>query len=268
MIKAKRRKIFFLLIVVLLILVFSNFQVRAKDKKIRIMAAASLTEMFTDLAEEYEIEKNVKIECNFAGSQALYSQIRMGVGADIFASANVKYMEKLHESKIVKNSKIFAQNKLIAAVNKESKIDELNDLAAKKLKLVIADKSVPVGSYTIQMLDKQKNNFLLGSNFKEKFMANVVSKEVDVKSVVYKVYLGEADAGIVYQTDITPLIAEKLNIIEIADKYNIIASYPIAVLNSSHSKDIAQEFIDYIYSDQGGKILSSYGFTKVGSDNY
>jgi len=116
------------------------------------------------------------------------------------------------------------------------------------------------------MLNKEKDNSQLESDFKEKFMNNVVSKEVDVKSVVNKIYLGEVDAGIVYQTDITPKTSEKLKVIEIEDSYNVIASYPIAVLNFSANKKEAQDFIEYIYSDAGGKILDKYRFVRVGSD--
>ncbi|RAK11795.1 molybdate transport system substrate-binding protein [Halanaerobium saccharolyticum] len=266
MIKLKNNSICCLFMLILVVTAIFNFPVKAAESKIRVMAAASLTEMFTELAEEYEVKSGVEVECNFAGSQALYSQLIMGVGADVFASANIKYMDQLKDSKLVEDPKIFAENKLIAAVNKESGIDKFSELALEKVKLVIADESVPVGSYTIQMLNKEKNNSQLDKDFKEKFMNNVVSKEVDVKSVVNKVYLGEVDAGIVYQTDITPKTAEKLKVIEIEDNYNVTASYPIAVLNSSHNKKEALNFIEYIYSDAGGKILDKYGFTKVGSD--
>lgn len=264
MLRLASKKIVFPFIV--LILFSFGSQIKAEENKIRVMAAASLTEMFTELAAEYEAQKYGEVECNFAGSQALYSQISLGVSADIFASANLKYMEQLQSLEMVEEPKIFAQNKLIVAVNKESSINEFCDLAAGGVKLVIADESVPVGSYTLKMLDKEKNNTQLDSDFKEKFMANVVSKEVDVKSVVNKIYLGEVDAGIVYQTDITPESAERLNVIEIDAKYNVTASYPIAVLNSSDNKQIARDFIDYIYSESGGEILAKYGFSKVGSD--
>jgi len=108
MIKLKRSKIISLFMFILLILIFFSFSIRAEEK-IRVMAAASLTEMFTELAEAYESESGVEVECNFAGSQALYSQIIMGVGADIFASANVKYMDQLEEKEIVEDPKIFAK---------------------------------------------------------------------------------------------------------------------------------------------------------------
>jgi molybdate transport system substrate-binding protein len=117
------------------------------------------------------------------------------------------------------------------------------------------------------MLTKENSNPDLGENFKAEFMENVVSKELDVKSVVNKIYLGEADAGVVYQTDLTPTTKKKVTMLKITDKYNIIASYPIALLKSSQNKEAAQQFIDYIYSDEGSNILVKYCFSRPGMDS-
>jgi molybdate transport system substrate-binding protein len=177
-------------------------------------------------------------------------------------------MNQLKEAEMVIEPAIFAKNKLIIAVSKTSdKIVKIADLTAGDIKIVIADESVPVGGYTIKMLTKENSNPDLGENFKAEFMENVVSKELDVKSVVNKVYLGEADAGIVYQTDLTPTTKKKVTMLKIAEKYNIIASYPIALLKSSQNKEAAQQFIDYIHSDDGSNILVKYGFSRPGMDS-
>lgn len=261
-------KVFFLGIVLLLMVIFLGYNYVQAEEPVRVMAAASLTEVFTELAQTFTEKTGIIVECNFAGSQALYSQIKLGVNADIFASANIKYMNQLEEAEMVIEPAIFAKNKLIIAVSKASdKIAKIADLTAGDIKIVIADESVPVGGYTIKMLTKENSNPDLGENFKAEFMENVVSKELDVKSVVNKVYLGEADAGVVYQTDLTPTTKKKVTMLKIADKYNIIASYPIALLRSSQNKKAAQQFIDYIYSDEGSNILVKYGFSRPGMDS-
>ncbi|AGB41188.1 molybdenum ABC transporter, periplasmic molybdate-binding protein [Halobacteroides halobius DSM 5150] len=235
----------------------------AEKKNIRIMAAASLTEVFNDLKAGFESKHHdIKLEINYAGSQALYSQIKSGVTADLFASANIKYMNQLDEADMVVDPTIFAHNKLVIAVFKETEniINGIEDLVQKGVELVIADKSVPVGGYTIQMLNKQVNNPKLSSDYKEKFLDAVISKELDVKSVVAKVELGAADAGVVYKTDVNASNLEKVKVVNIKDKYNVIATYPIALLKG-HKKG-AKKFLNYLYSKEGGRILEKHGFIK------
>ncbi|GAB6098271.1 molybdate ABC transporter substrate-binding protein [Halanaerocella petrolearia] len=227
------------------------------------MAAASLTEVFNDLKKEFETKYNSKLEINYAGSQALYSQIKAGVGADIFASANIKYIRQLDETDLVINPTIFAHNKLVIAVSKRNNdIHGMSDLVQDGVKLVIADESVPVGRYTKQMLDKQVNNPKLSSDYKESFLDAVVSKELDVKSVMAKVELGEVDAGVGYKTDVNASNLEQVRVIDIADQYNVIATYPIALLKgiSLQDKEIANKFLDYLYSKEGRRILTEHGF--------
>ncbi|GAB6098732.1 molybdate ABC transporter substrate-binding protein [Halanaerocella petrolearia] len=233
---------------------------------LRIMAAASLIEVFTDLEQGFE-EKypNIEVDCNYAGSQALFSQIKSGVTADIFASANVKYMNQLEESDMVIEPSVFAQNKLVVAVLKgNKKIQTINDFVEKDVKLVVADKSVPVGQYTIEMLDKVDKSGKFVENYKTKFLNSIDSKELDVKSVVSKIELGEADAGVVYKTDIIASNQEKVRGINIPNQYNIVTTYPIALLkvgNQQH-QEASKNFLDYLYSLEGRKILTKYGFIK------
>lgn len=256
------------LVLMTLFMVGYQGTVAAEDTTtIRIMAAASLTEVFNDLKECFETKyDSIQLEINYAGSQALYSQIEMGVAADIFASANIKYMNQLQEVDMVINPTVFAHNKLVIAVSKEAGIDinSIADLIKDGVKLIIADESVPVGRYTVQMVDKQTSNPELAVDFKDEFMAAVLSKELDVKSVVAKVELGEADAGIVYKTDVNASNRDAVRIVDIEDKYNVIATYPIAVLKgiSSEHEKAANEFLDYLYSAEGGKILERHGFIK------
>lgn len=263
------RKIILVILINCVLFVFGCQDVNNGEETvtIRIMAAASLTEVFTELKNEFESSvEDINLEINFAGSQALYSQIQSGVSADIFASANIKYMHKLEEADMAKDSTVFAHNKLVAAVSKSTSynIESFVDLLDSGVKLVIADESVPAGRYTLQMLEKQKGNPEMPSNFQDMFLANVISKQLDVKSIVAKLELGEADAGIVYKTDINSSNMDKVRIVDIKDEYNVIANYPISIIKgiSSEKEEVARKFLDYLYSLKGERILEKHGFIK------
>ncbi len=261
------KKVTMIILLIILFLSFNQVMVFAEEGSIRIMAAASLTEVFNALKAGFEEKyQGIRLEINYAGSQALFSQINMGVAADIFASANIKYMDQLQGLDMVVNPTIFAHNKLLIAVFKKTEIDiqSFEDLIKNDIKLVIADESVPVGRYTVQVLEKQSKKQGLVADFQEKFIDNVISKELDVKSVVAKVELGEADAGIVYKTDVNSSNKDNIMIVNIEDKYNVIADYPIALLKGISRKngEIANKFLDYLYSSEGGRILEEHGFVK------
>ncbi|MFP4661473.1 MAG: molybdate ABC transporter substrate-binding protein [Halanaerobiales bacterium] len=267
----KKIALLFSIFAVLLSLTINGFfypiRVSAEEGTIRIMAAASLTEVFNDLKAAFEEKYDgIEVEINYAGSQALFSQIQMGVTADIFASANIKYMNQLEESDMVRKPTVFAYNELVIAVSKESQLDiqNIEDLTKDDLKLLIAEESVPLGRYTIQMLEKQSENPILPVGFKQKFFENILSKELDVKSIMAKIELGVVDAGIVYQTDVNASNKDVVEIINIEDKYNVLATYPIAILNGLNpvNEEMAGKFLDYLYSDEGGMILEKHGFVK------
>jgi molybdate transport system substrate-binding protein len=139
----------------------------------------------------------------------------------------------------------------------------LRDLANPGLKLVLADKSVPAGNYTLQALDKLSADPAYGGDFKERVLANVVSYESNVRQVLSKVELGEADAGMVYATDAR---AAKVDTIEIEDKYNVLARYYIAPLKDASHPDAAKRFIEYTLSEEGQRTLESYGFGRADQD--
>jgi molybdate transport system substrate-binding protein len=135
----------------------------------------------------------------------------------------------------------------------------LKDLAKVGLKLDIADASVPVGNYTLQVLDKLSADPTYGGDFKNQVLARVVSKENDVKQVVSKVSLGEADAGVVYTTD-AQVAVDRLTTVDIPDQFNVIAVYPIAVIKGGANPTLAQRFVDYVVSVDGQAVLKKYGF--------
>ena len=147
---------------------------------------------------------------------------------------------------------IFTRNILTVIIPKDNPagLKELKDLTKPGIKLIFEDASVPAGNYTLQILDKLSADPAYGSDFKTKVLANVVSKETDVKAVVSKVGLGEGDAGVVYTTD-AQVATDKLSTIAIPDKYNVIATYPIAVLKSSPNEALASKFVDFVMGADG-----------------
>ena len=230
---------------------------------LNVFAAASLTESFNEIKTKYHAaHPNVTINYNFAGSQALVQQLQNGASADIFASADQANMDKASKAGLVAQAQIFARNKLtvIVPASNPKNVSTLKDLAQKGLKLVVAAPSVPVGKYGGQILDKLGKDPSYGASYEASVKANVVSQEDNVKAVVNKVQLDEADAGIVYLTDVTPALSSKVKDIEIPDNFNVIAQYPIATTkNATHSKE-ASDLEQYILSSDGQAILAKYHF--------
>lgn len=230
-----------------------------------VLAAASLTESFTELGLLFESRHpGVKVTFNFAGSQQLAQQLDQGAEADVFASASKKYMDAaVTSSRVVSGTaKTFVKNRLVVIFPKDSPggLTELKDLAKPGLKLDLADKTVPVGQYTLDFLDKAVKDPEFGAQFKDDVLQNVVSYEDNVKAVVTKVSLGEADAGIVYVTDITPDAAGKVDRLDIPDALNTIATYPIAAISDSKNSELAQAFVDLVLSPDGQAVMAKYGF--------
>ncbi|HNE05179.1 MAG TPA: molybdate ABC transporter substrate-binding protein, partial [Anaerolineales bacterium] len=232
-----------------------------EETTLTVFAAASLTDAFTEIGENFETANpGVTVTFNFAGSQALRTQIEEGAPADIFASASGKEMDAAIEGKFIAedSNQVFLTNKLVVILPADNPagLETLEDLANSGVKIVLAAEEVPVGNYARQALDLMNGSF--GADFKDKVLANVVSNEDNVKQVVSKVQLGEADAGIVYTSD--AVAAPELKSIEIPAELNVIAKYPIAPLVKSENADLAQAFMDYVLSDEGQAILAKWGF--------
>jgi molybdate transport system substrate-binding protein len=235
-----------------------------EPRTLTVFAAASLTDVFTEIGSSFEAaHPEVKVTFNFAGSQALRTQIEEGAPADVFASANTKEMDTLAAENFVAQDipQIFLTNKLIVILpaDNPANIGKLEDLAMPGIKLVLAAEDVPVGKYARQALDQMNGPF--GTDFKDKVLSNVVSNEDNVKQVVTKVLLGEADAGIVYTSD--AVAAPNLKTIEIPTTLNVIAQYPIAPLIRSANADLASQFVEYILSTEAQDTLKKWGFYPI-----
>lgn len=233
---------------------------------LNIFAAASLTESFNQIKQDYQAtHPNIKITYNFNGSQALEQQIANGASADIFASADAANMKKASDAGLVDSSQVFAQNKLVCIVptSNPGHITTLKDLAKPGVKIDFGAPAVPVGKYGLQILDKLGKSPDYGAAYEKSVKANIVSQEENVKAVVQKVELGEADAGIVYLTDVTSAASGKVTKVTIPDQYNVIANYPIAVTKNDKNSTEAQAFITYLLSSSGQSVLTRYHFISV-----
>lgn len=230
---------------------------------LKVFVASSLKASFTEIKSKYEASHaGITISYDFDGSQILENQLANGAAADIFASADQLHMQKASDAGLVGTSQIFAKNKLIVIVprNNPAKIYSLKDLANKGVKIDVADASVPAGQYSLQILDNLSKSAGYGLAYENSVKANIVSRETNVEAVVQKVQLGEADAGIVYQTDVTPAIADKVSVIDIPENLNVIAEYPIAVTKHTANANEAQAFVRYILSSDGQAALAKYHF--------
>jgi molybdate transport system substrate-binding protein len=212
---------------------------------ITVFAAASLTEVFPRIAPSPRY--------SFAGSDQLALQIRQGAPVDVYAAASPKYTQLLYRDGFVLKPVVFATNKLIILVPKSNpaNINTVYDLRREGIKLVIGDRTVPIGTYTRQILDT------LGIT--ADVTKNVVSQETDVKGIVTKVALGEADAGLVYRTDAKP-VASRTRSIALPDWAQPPIRYEVAVVKTSSNLTAARAFVKQVVSKRGRLLLAQAGF--------
>ena len=217
----------------------------AASTRITVYAAASLTQVFPRIAPNQHY--------NFAGSDTLAAQIEQGAPADVFASASPKQAELLYHDGFLRRPVVFATNKLVVIVpdSNPGRIKTVYDLRHSGLKLVIGASTVPVGAYTRQILDS------LGIT--QAVMKNVVDQESDVKGIVAKVALGEADAGFVYKTDARP-VASKVNAVLVPAWAQPPIRYEIGIVRSSSHRAAARAFVRHVTSLRGRRMLVRAGF--------
>jgi molybdate transport system substrate-binding protein len=243
-------------------------QEQPQQRDLIIFAAASLTESFTQIGRDFEAANpGTTVVLSFAGSQQLAQQLAQGAPADVLASANPRQMAVAIEAGRVEagTEQVFANNRLVVVVPADNpgEIETLQDLAQPGLKLVLAAEDVPVGAYSRSYLDKAAASGDFATGYREALLDNVVSYEQTVKAVLTKVVLGEADAGIVYTSDVTPAVADEVQQIEIPDDLNTIAIYPIAPVSDSKQPALADAFIAYVLSPEGQATLANFGFIPV-----
>ncbi len=221
-----------------------------------VFAAASLTEAFTEVGDAFMTSHpDASVTFNFAASSELVTQITQGAPADVFASADTKNMTKLVDADADAGAGpgdpvVFATNRseIIVAPGNPLGITGVADLADPELIVVTCAPEVPCGSYAAQIFEQAGIDVVPDSY------------EENVKAVVTKVTLGEADAGIAYATDVTAA-GSAASGVEIPADQNVVADYPITVTAESSNAELGQAFVDFVLSDRGRDILAGYGFT-------
>ena len=223
-----------------------------EEVTIRVFAAASLTQAFTTLGTQFEEDHpGTEVELNFGPSSGLAEQIGSGAPADVFASASPSNMETLVSAGDVEDPQDFATNSMEIAVPPDNPagIRSLEDLARPGVKIALCQAQVPCGKVAAEVFANAD------------LTVQPVTEEVDVKSVLTKVTLGEVDAGVVYVTDVLAA-GDAVTGIEIPASQNASTSYPIAALDGSEHQTEAAEFVDLVLSADGAKVLEEAGFTQ------
>ena len=236
----------------------------AEGGDLTVFAAASLTATFEQIKTDLEAANpDLTITYNFAGSPALVTQLSEGAEADVFASASRAQMANAVEAGVIASDpEVFTRNRLTVVVPADNPEDIQSpaDLANEGVDLVLAAPEVPVGQYARESACKMAADAATyGEGFLDGFAANVVSNEDNVKAVLTKVQLGEAEAGIVYTTDVTADVAADVLQIEIPAEVNVVATYPIAPVEGGDAA-LADAFIAYLLGPAGQATLAEFGF--------
>jgi len=220
------------------------------DSQLTVLAASSLQDPLTAYGESFD---GAEVRSSFAGSDTLAAQIRQGAAADLFASADTDYPAELHRLGLVEQPVVFAANELVIAVPAGSNVSSLADLAEPGRKIVIGDPSVPVGSYTREVLKR------LPVRKREGILANVRSEEPEVSSIVAKLGNGAADAGFVYVTDVRAA-GGGLRAIRLPEALRPSVAYAAAVVRGGGQQELAQRYLDGLLNGRGALDLRRAGF--------
>jgi len=234
--------------------------------QLTVFAAASLTDAFGKMKTDLEAaHPRLSIAYNFAGSQTLVTQLKEGAQTDVFASADTMQMNAaITNGSIDGNPVTFVHNRLVIVTPKDNPagIASAADLAKPGLRLVLAQAEAPVGRYARQAICAMHGDTTTyGEAFADHVGGNVVSEEENVRDVLAKVQLGEADAGIVYVSDAASA-GDDVQRIDIPDAANVLANYPIAAVNGGN-RALADAFIVYVLSLDGQATLADFGFEPV-----
>ncbi|MCX4246227.1 molybdate ABC transporter substrate-binding protein [Paraliomyxa miuraensis] len=230
----------------------------ATSRTLTVLAASSLTHAFGELEADFEASHpGVDVVVSTAGSQALRVQIEHGAPADVFASANAEHMQALVSPGLVKDAQVFAEGELVLVVpqGNPAGITSLEQLPQAR-RVVLATAEVPVGRYSRTMLDRAEQRY--GPGFRARVEERVVSLEANVRLSLAKVELAEADATVVYRTDAAA--AHGVEVIELPNDVNVIATYHVGVLTTASEPALAEAFVTHLRSSAGRTVLERHGF--------
>jgi molybdate transport system substrate-binding protein len=238
----------------------------ATENELVVFAASSLRDAFGKLARDFEASHpGTHVALNFAGTSQLRAQVEQGAPADVFASADEEHMTALLKASRAAGPVSFTRNEPVLVVAKDSAkaIKSLADLP-KASRLVFGSPDVPIGRYSLQILDRAAAT--LGADFRLRVEAKVVSHELNVRQVLAKVSLGEAQAGFVYRSDVQGKL-DGITVVTLPKEYNVIAAYPIAVLTDAPHPKLARDWITLVMSAAGQRVFREAGFLPVGEDS-
>jgi len=234
------------------------------DGTVTVLAAASLTDAFGELADAFEERHpGTTVRTSFGGSSALLVQLQQGAPADVFASADQEKMREAQDGGLVAGEpETFVGNREVVVVPRTNPagIEEFRDLSRPGIRLVLANDEVPAAEYARRILDNAAEDPEYGPGFREAVLDNVSSREADVRASVNRVVLGDADATFGYASDVTPGIRDRVEVVEIPQEHNVVATYPIAVLRASENKEAARRWVDFVTGEEGQRILDKWGF--------
>lgn len=235
-----------------------------QEDRLVVFAATSLREAFTAMGDAFErAHPGVEVTFNFAGTQELRTQLEQGAAVDVFVSADQVHMSALVQGSHAAAPVVFARNEpvIVVATEAAASVRSLSDLPSAE-RIVIGAPEVPIGRYTVQILDRA--GATLGADFRARVEARVVSRELNVRQVLAKITLGEAQAGVVYRTDAQSAQAQ-VSVVTIPSEINVIAEYPIAVMTAAAHPTLARAFVDFVMSAEGRRALSRAGFLAPGT---
>jgi molybdate transport system substrate-binding protein len=229
------------------------------EHELIVFAATSLKDAFNELGVDFRrSHPGVELRLNFAGTQELHTQLDHGARADVFASADQRHMQELLQAGRVVRPETFARNEPVLVVSREKReqIRRFSDLPLSG-RIILGVPEVPIGRYSLSILDRA--NATLGSDFRARVEARVISRELNVRQVLAKVSLGEADAGIVYRSD-AHVAGDRVTVVPIPSELNVIAEYPIAQVRDALHPNLAREWLAAVSSEAGRSKLRAAGF--------
>ena len=222
------------------------------DPRLVVSAASSMTEALTECAADFD---GATVRLSFGGSDELAAQIRQGVKPDVYAAANTAIPEELHADGLLSAPAEFATNELVIAIPSDSSISGLADLTRPGTKVAIGSESVPIGSYTRELLAQ------LPGDAGESILANVRSNEPDVKGIVGKLTQGAVDAGFVYVTDVEAA-DDTLKAVRLPPAIEPDVTYAAGVVEGAKQEELAREFVDALREGGCADALAAAGFGK------
>ena len=257
--------LYILLTILMLVGIMNLIFDRTAEKSssvVMVFAASSLTESFTAIGDLFETNNpDYDIVFNFAGTSTLNAQLNHGADADIFAAASESQIKLAYDNGFIENYTVFANNKLVLITPYgNSKVKTIADIGNQGVKLILSNENVPSGDYSRKTLLMMEESDLYGDRFYNRVIENVVSEEINVRQVVAKISLGEADAGLVYITDVIHGNRNELNVIPIPDIYMPDILYPMAVITNGSYKLGASKFMEIVLSESGQELFSKHGF--------